>query len=147
MINQQVQVNHLSLNLNSLSINGAKVKLERFPYETKPNYNVKQISLSPLLQVRREQHKSTNYLNKRQAYKVNVNNYTNSDIHNKQLKEIYEAIEFDDFKRFLCKNRTVKKNVPSARLSGVDVKHFYEEHFQVHYDFLKGIVKKNSTMS
>lgn len=143
---RQVPVSHLYLNSSSLKISGEKIKLQKFPHEAKPNYNVKQISLTPAQVILRDPQRTTDYTNNRQTYKVNVKNYTNRDVHNKQLKEIYEAVEFDDFKRFLLKNPNVKKNVPNNNVSvntNIDTKSFYYDNFEVHYNFLKTIIKKN----
>lgn len=142
---KQVAVSDLYLNPSSLKISGDKIKLQKFPHEAKPNYNVKQISLTPSQPAPRDSHiRPTDCFANRQTYKVSVKNYTNRDVHNKQLKQIYEAVEFDDFKRFLLKNPVARKNVPNTvSLSTIDTKNFYHDNFEVHYNFLKNIIRKN----
>lgn len=112
----------------TLRISGEGIKLLEASNRGKPSYNVKRINLSPAKQA---VDKTIKTLNHRHAYKVNVKNYTNADVNNKQLKEIYEAIEFEDFKRFLVKKRDADAS------NSIDLSNFYRDNYEVHYNLLK----------
>lgn len=88
----------------------------------------------------------------RMVYQVNVNNYTNQQAYGATLRKIYEAIEYDDFKRFLkvfdcppgarpkTTTTTTRRRVAPVLCSAA-VRECYRANFEVHYDVLKRIVQ------
>lgn len=122
---------------------GQGIKLQKFPRHATRNCNVKEIVLNAPAKVAQRQFGKADHFSKREVYKVNVKNYTNANVCNKQLREIYEAVELDDFKRFLVKAPVLKKNVPSNQ----SLSTIYRENFEVHYIFLKQLIKKSHKTS
>lgn len=139
---------------DSLKINGNKIKLEKFPHEIKINYNVRKSHYNffdrpsdkrETIRVSRE---------KRQLYELKIKNYTNLEVRNRQLKEIHEAVDLDDFRRFLVKNNNNKQGVKSdvtsadaaAAVVSLDlIKSIYWENFEKHYKFLRNLINKSGS--
>lgn len=141
---------------DSLKINGNKIKLEKFPHEIKINYNVRRSHYN-FDRPSDKHHRETTKVSRerRQLYNLKTKNYTNLEVRNRRLKEIHEAVELDDFKRFLVKNNNNNKqgvkgdvtfSAAAAAVVNLDlVKNIYWENFEKHYKFLKNLINKGGS--
>lgn len=132
-----------------LTVRGTKIKLIRLSSRipsTNYCYNLTKVDVGG---PKRKCHRDSDELNhvranlQRTAYKVNVKNYTNKQAYGSTLRKIYEAIEYDDFKRFLKVfdyRQKVRPKKSAPILDSAAIKDCYHDNFEVHYNVLKELV-------
>lgn len=132
-----------------LTIRGTKIKLVRLSSRiptTNYCYNLTKVGTGGSKQ---KCHRDSYEFNdvranqQRTAYKLNVKNYTNQQAYGSTLKKIYEAIEYDDFKRFLKVfdyRQKVRPKKSASILNSAAIKDCYHDNFEVHYNVLKELV-------
>lgn len=131
-----------------LTVRGTKIKLIRLSSRiptTNHCYNpTKKVDVGgPKRKCHRDSDEQLNHVRadlQRTAYKVNVKNYTNKQAYGSALRKIYEAIEYDDFKRFLKVfdyRQKVRPKRSAPILDSAAIRDCYRDNFEVHYDALR----------
>lgn len=88
---------------------------------------------------------------KRRTLKVNVREYKNQQACSKQLRQIYETVEVEDFERILRGlyisdeyNRKREKSKAEEVIAKIGPAEVYEHFFGRHYDHLRSLVAKST---
>lgn len=145
--------NKYYINDNSLTVTGEKIKLLKLPYDQKGDFVVRKArseSQTPdedKYQLQRTTFSvKTNVKSNRKAYNLSVNCYKNKEICNQKLKDIYESIEIEQFRRLLGQinpgAKPTRASEKSKAINSINADKIYEEFFQKHYDFLEQIAHK-----
>lgn len=141
----------LFINDSRLTVVGEKIKLLKLPGDEQGEVDLKTLGhryetpVKTLPRVVRcvNTNGGKAYSNK-VLYEVKTTYYRNRELCNDKLKDIYEAIEVEEFKRLLkvFNNGNELNRCGKERLiSTIDAEKVYNEHFQDHYDFLKELVE------
>ncbi|KAG5900043.1 hypothetical protein JTB14_009121 [Gonioctena quinquepunctata] len=137
------------LYINSLCVSGERIKLLKHPKQCYSNKNIKIFAeVDEEIELNRNSNIVTHNDN-RKPFKVNVTDYKNLQVCNKQLRQIYETIEIRDFERILHNFQTSDafkkqaKNNYNDVLRKIDAEDIYEEFFGQYYNYLNDVIKRS----
>ncbi|CAG9814802.1 unnamed protein product [Phaedon cochleariae] len=143
---------------NGLCVNGARLRLLKNLKKCRANKNIQinDVDIDDQADITTTVKTHQNHLrkeedNQRKTLKLNVTDCKNSQVFNKQLRQIYETIEVHDFERILSdiyQSESFKKQAKNKAddiLTKINAEEIYQEHFGQYVDYLKNVTNNITT--